>query len=100
MRTIRWFLEPWHRTAAQGASQESVEEAARHFQAIFDIPAKRWVNDVRSWKDKLDKAIASKAELPEAARIEAKRFRQRQRSVSSSKFALPAFESKRMPLLQ
>ncbi len=86
------FLEPWHRTATKNASRASVEMASRHFQAVFDIPAKRWVKDVRDWKDKLAEAVASKAKLPGAARIEGKRFD----SVNDRFFvevALSAFES-------
>ena len=68
------FLEHWHGSATKNASVETVEQAARHYQAIFDVPAKRWVEDVRSWKAKLAEAVAMKSKLPGATRIEGKSF--------------------------
>ena len=68
------FLEHWRSTATKDASVEDVERAARHYQEIFDIPAKRWIEDVRGWKTRLVEAVARNAKLPQPARIEGKSF--------------------------
>ncbi len=68
------FLENWHSTATKSARAEDVEQAARQYQAIFDVPAKRWVTEVRDWKSKLAEAAGKGDKLPGAARIEGKSF--------------------------
>ena len=59
------------------------------YQAIFDVPAKRWVTEVRDWKSKLAEAAGKGEKLPVAARIEdrlvyGERLARRLRRVHSS----------------
>ena len=68
------FLDNWHGTATKSAPAKDVEKAASDYQAIFDVPAKRWVAEVRDWKSKLAEAASKGEKLPGAARIEGKSF--------------------------